>query len=55
MLTLNRKEGESIIINGNIKIVVHDIRGKQVKLSIDAPKEISVNREELENKIKQGK
>lgn len=51
-LVLTRRENESFIINGNIKIKILDIFGKQVRIAIEAPKEINIVREELlkENK-----
>jgi carbon storage regulator len=52
MLALSRKVGEVIIISGNIKIKVLETREGKVRLGIDAPKEISVYREELLEKIK---
>ncbi|HBQ95335.1 MAG: carbon storage regulator CsrA [Firmicutes bacterium] len=48
MLVLSRKIDESLIIgNGEIRIVVLGIQGDQVKLGIDAPRHITVMREEL--------
>lgn len=47
MLLLARKAGESLVINGNIHITVHSIRGRVVRLRIDAPAEIRVDREEV--------
>jgi len=47
LLVLTRKRDESIIIGDNIRIVVVDVRGDQVKLGIDAPRNISVHREEV--------
>jgi carbon storage regulator len=47
MLVLTRKVDESIIIGDNIKITVVDIRGDQAKIGIEAPREISVHREEI--------
>ncbi|MDY6843468.1 MAG: carbon storage regulator CsrA, partial [Thermodesulfobacteriota bacterium] len=46
MLVLTRKLGESININENIKITVIDIKGNQVRIGIEAPKEFSIHREE---------
>ena len=47
MLVLTRKLGESVVIDGAIKIVVVQIKGKQVRLGIQAPKETKVHREEI--------
>ena len=52
MLVLTRRLGEAITIGDNIKIVIVEIDGKQVKIGIEAPKEIEVYREELFEKIK---
>ena len=53
MLILTRKLGESIIIEDNIKITVVDINKQQIKLGIDAPKNITINREEIAKKVKE--
>ena len=53
MLTLTRKIGESIRIGDNIVVVVKEIKGKQVRLGIEAPRDVYVCREELFMKIKQ--
>lgn len=53
MLVLTRKIDESIIIGDNIKIIVVDIRGDQVKVGIDAPREIPVHREEIYAEIQE--
>lgn len=50
MLILTRKIGEVIRIGDNIEISVVDVRGKQVRLGITAPKEVKVLREELKEK-----
>lgn len=47
MLILQRKVGESIIIGDNITITVQSISSDKVKISIDAPKEVQIIREEL--------
>ena len=52
MLILTRRLGESIIIEDNIKITVVDINKRQIKLGIDAPKHITINREEVAKKVK---
>ncbi len=53
MLVLTRRLGESINIGDNIKITVVDIDGKQVKIGIEAPKDISIFREEVYERIKE--
>jgi carbon storage regulator len=52
MLVLTRRLGEAITIGENIRIVVVDISGHQVKLGIEAPKDVEIYREELYVKIK---
>lgn len=47
MLVLTRKLGESIAIDDNIRIRVVQIKGKQVRLGIEAPKETKIHREEV--------
>ena len=47
MLVLSRKKDETIIIGDNIKIMVIDIRKDKVRLGIEAPKELSVHRQEV--------
>ena len=51
MLTLTRKIGESVCIGDEIKVVVKEVKGKQVRLGIIAPREIYVCREELYERI----
>jgi len=53
MIILTRKLGESIIIEDNIKVTVVDINNQQIKLGIDAPKHITINREEVAKKVKE--
>ena len=51
MLILTRRIGETIIIDNNIEVTVLDIRGNQVRIGVNAPKEVSVNREEVQDRI----
>ncbi len=55
MLILTRKVGESILIGNDISITILSVRGNQVKLGVEAPKEVSVHREEIYQRIKQMK
>ena len=48
MLVVSRYKEESIIIGGNIEVVIVDIRGEKVRLGITAPKDISVHRKEIQ-------
>lgn len=54
MLALTRKLGERIIIGGNIVVQIVDIKGDKVRLGIEAPREITVHREEVAERIKRG-
>jgi carbon storage regulator len=47
MLVLTRKLGESIAIDDHIKIRVVQIKGKQVRIGIEAPKDTKIHREEV--------
>ena len=47
MLALSRKRGEALVINNNIEITVLDVKGDQIKIGINAPKEIPVYRKEV--------
>ena len=53
MLVLTRKLGESVTIGDNIKISVIDIKGRQVRLGIEAPPEMTIHREEIYAKIQE--
>lgn len=47
MLVLSRKVGERIVIAENIVVEVLEVRGDKVRIGIDAPKNIAVDREEI--------
>ncbi len=47
MLVLTRTVGEEIVIAGNIRVRVSEVKGGRIKLAIVAPREISVRRQEL--------
>ena len=52
MLVLTRSVGERLIIkDGEINIDVLEVKGNQVRIGIDAPKHISIHREEIYNRI----
>ncbi|UTC24098.1 carbon storage regulator CsrA [Candidatus Comchoanobacter bicostacola] len=51
MLILTRRVGEALKIGDEVTITVLSVRGHQVRIGIDAPKDVSVHREEIYNKI----
>lgn len=52
MLVLGRRENQKIIINDHITVTILSISGKDVRVGIDAPKDVPVHREEIYQKIK---
>jgi carbon storage regulator len=52
MLVLSRKKDEKIVIGDNITLMVIEIRGDKVRLGIEAPKDVTVHREEVYEAIK---
>ena len=55
MLILTRKDNESLFIGDEIKITVLGVNGNQVRIGINAPKDIDVHREEVYQRIKNDK
>ncbi|BBN60193.1 carbon storage regulator CsrA [Hydrogenovibrio marinus] len=47
MLVLTRRVGETLIIGDNVKLTIVGVKSGQVRVGIDAPKEIQIQREEL--------
>lgn len=55
MLVLSRKKDETIVIGGNVVVTVVEIRHNLVRLGVDAPKEVTINRGEVEAKVQAAK
>jgi carbon storage regulator len=53
MLVLSRRPGEEIIINGNIRVTVVSVKGDRVRIGVDAPGDIPVDRAEVHKRRKE--
>ncbi len=51
MLVLTRRLGEKLIIGGNVTVTILGVKGNQIRIGIDAPRDITVNREEIHQRI----
>ena len=52
MLILTRRAGETVMIGSDITITVLGVKGNQVRIGINAPKDVAVHREEIYERIK---
>jgi carbon storage regulator len=55
MLILTRRVGETIMIGESVKVTVLEVKGSQVRVGIEAPKEVPVHRQEIYERIKNEK
>lgn len=51
MLVLTRKSGESIVIGEDVVLTVLEVRGGQVRLGIEAPREVTIHRGEVHDQL----
>ena len=55
MLILTRRVGETVMIGDDITVTISGIKGNHVRLGVNAPKEVSVHREEVFDRIQQAR
>ena len=52
MLILTRRVGETVVIGNDVTVTVLGVKGNQVRLGVNAPREVAVHREEIFERIK---
>jgi len=55
MLILTRRVGETLVVGDDVTVTVLGVKGNQVRLGVNAPKDVSVHREEIYQRIQQEK
>ena len=55
MLILTRRIGETLMVGDDVTVTVLGVKGNQVRVGVNAPKEIAVNREEIHQRIQKEK
>jgi carbon storage regulator len=52
MLIVTRRVGESVMIGDDVTVTILGVKGNQIRVGIDAPKEVAVHREEIYERIR---
>ena len=52
MLILTRRVGEKVVIGDNITVAIIGVKGNQIRIGINAPKDVTVHREEIYERIR---
>ncbi len=55
MLILTRRVGETLIVGDNVSVTVLGVKGNQVRIGVNAPRDVSVHREEIYQRIQKEK
>jgi carbon storage regulator len=53
MLVLSRKVGEAIVIGGGVRVTITSINGNKVRIGVEAPPEVRVDREEVARRVRE--